>query len=127
MVAFGKSELIDSFTDGVSSLMYFPAIAPSGIPGGIRKRTEENIRLLVRSYESENGCTLDTSKLCLCARLVVCRETGCEINIVISGADCLGMDVWIEGSYKIVHGDPLYGQFKSYFMAQVEKGLFGAG
>lgn len=89
------------------------------------KGQEECIRILITAYESETGCSLDISELCLCARLVVCRKTGCGIGIVISGTDCLGRDVCIDEYYKIGCGDPLYGQFKKYFMAQLEKELFG--
>ncbi len=122
---FGKIEETDSFTDGECSIIYFPVTGSPDFPAGIRKRTEECIRILITAYESENGCSLDISELCLCARLVVCRKTGCGISIVISGTGCSGRDVWIDEYYKIGCGDPLYGQFKSYFMAQLEKELFG--
>ncbi len=47
-----------------------------------------------------------------------------EIAVVISGNMEEFDNIWIERSYSIRRDDPLYVQFKAYFMEQLEKELF---
>lgn len=82
---------------------------------------------MIHSYEMENSCTLDLSKLSLNARMVVFMDKdgnwAYEIAVVISGSS-LFHDIWIEDSYTIDLDDPLYEPFKGYFMERLEKSLF---
>lgn len=82
---------------------------------------------MIHSYEMENSCTLDLSKLSLNARMVVFMDKdgnwAYEIVVVISGSS-LFYDIWIEDSYTIDLDDPLYEPFKVYFMERLEKSLF---
>ncbi len=124
---FWKIEDMDSFEDGVNDILYFPVKDSVDFPKTISEKAEKMIAEMIHSYEMENSCTLDISKLCLNARMVVFMDKDgnwtYEIAVVISGSS-LFYDIWIEDSYTIDLDDPLYEPFKVYFMERLEKSLF---
>lgn len=124
---FWKIEDMDSFEDGVNDILYFPVKDSVDFPKTINEKAEKMIAGMIHSYEMENSCTLDLSKLSLNARMVVFMDKDgnwtYEIAVVISGSS-LFYDIWIEDSYTIDLDDPLYEPFKGYFMERLEKSLF---
>lgn len=64
---FGKIEETDSFTDGECSIIYFPVTGSPDFPVGIRKRTEECIRILITAYESKTDAAW-TYLSCVCVQ-----------------------------------------------------------
>ena len=124
---FGKSDSVDSFEDGVNNILYFPVKDSMDFPRAIKDKAEKMIDSIIHTYELENNCKLDLSKLCLNARMVVFMDKNgnwvYEIVVVISG-DISHDDIWIEDNYIIGLDDPLYEPFKVYFMEQLEKNLF---
>lgn len=124
---FGKNDSVDSFGDGVNNILYFPVKDSVDFPKAIRDKTEKMIDGMIYTYEMENSCTLNLSKLCLNARMVVFMDKDgnwkYEIVVVISGDRELDY-IWIEDSYIIGLDDLLYEPFKGYFMEQLEKSLF---
>lgn len=124
---FWKIEDMDSFEDGVNDILYFPVKDSVDFPKTISEKAEKMIAGMIHSYEMENSCTLDLSKLSLNARMVVFMDKdgnwAYEIAVVISGSS-LFHDIWLEDSYTIDLDDPLYEPFKVYFMERLEKSLF---
>lgn len=118
---------MDSFGDGVNNILYFPVKDSVDFPKAIRDKTEKMIDGMIYTYEMENSCTLNLSKLYLNARMVVFMDKDgnwkYEIAVVISGDRELDY-IWIEDSYIIGLDDLLYEPFKVYFMEQLEKSLF---
>lgn len=125
---FGRVEDLNCFEDGATNIVYFPVTDSSDFPKAIRDKTEELIDSMIHTYETENNCKLDLSKLCLNARIIAFVGNNgnwtYEIAVVISGNIEEVDDIWIERSYAISRDDLLYVQFKAYFMEQLEKKLF---
>lgn len=125
---FGRVENLDCFEDDITNIVYFPITDSPDFPKAIRDKTEEMIGSMIHTYETENNCKLDLSKLCLNARILTfVGNSGnwtYEIAVVISGNIEEFDDIWIERSYAINWDDLLYVQFKAYFMEQLEKKLF---
>lgn len=125
---FGSVENLDCFEDDITNIVYFPITDSPDFPKAIRDKTEEMIGSMIHTYETENNCKLDLSKLCLNARILTfVGNSGnwtYEIAVVISGNIEEIDDIWIERSYAINWDDLLYVQFKAYFMEQLEKKLF---
>lgn len=124
---FGKIEDMDSFRDGVNNILYFPVKDSVDFPQAIRDKAEEMIDGMIHAYKLENDYGLDSSGLCLNARIIafVGKEGNWsyEIAVVISG-NLASDDVWIEDSHTIGVDSLLYGSFKVYFMEQLGKSLF---
>lgn len=125
---FGRIEDLSCFDDGVTNIVYFPVIGSADFPKAIRNKAEEMIGSIIHVYETDNHCKLDLSKLCLNARIIAFVGNNgnwiYEIAVVISGNMEEFDNIWIERSYSISRNDPLYEQFKAYFMEQLEKELF---
>ena len=125
---FGRVEDLNCFEDGATNILYFPVADSPDFPKVIRDKAEEMIDSMVHTYETENNCKLDLSKLCLNARIIAFvgnnGNWSYEIAVVISGNIEELYDVWSERSYAISRDDLLYAQFKAYFMEQLEKKLF---
>lgn len=124
---FRKIAGADCFNEGILGTAYFPVSDSADFPSAVRDKAEEVIDGMIEAYEKENSCRLSVPDLCLEARVEVFRSREdipiSSIEAVIVG-ECGGEEVWIEGEYHIGRGDPLYGQFREYFMKQMEKGLF---
>lgn len=124
---FRKIAGADCFNEGILGTAYFPVSDSADFPSAVRDKAEEVIDSMVEAYEKGNGCRLRMADLCLEARVEVFRSREnipiSSIEAVIVG-ECGGEEVWIEGEYRIGRDDPLYGQFREYFMGQMEKGLF---
>lgn len=125
---FGRVEDQNCFEDGATNMIYFPVTDSPDFPKAIRDKAEEMIDSIVHTYETENNCKLDLSKLCLNARIIAFVGNNgnwlYEIAVVISSNIEELYDVWIERSYAISQDNLLYAQFKAYFMEQLEKKLF---
>lgn len=125
---FGRVENLDCFEDDITNIVYFPVTDSLDFPKPIRDKAEEMIDSMIHTYETENNCRLDLSKLCLNARIIAFVGNNgnwtYEIAVVISGNMEEFDDIWIERSYAISRDDLLYVQFKAYFMEQLEKTLF---
>lgn len=125
---FGRVENLDCFEDDITNIVYFPITDSPDFPKAIRDKTEEMIGSMIHTYETENNCKLDLSKLCLNARILTFVGNNgnwtYEIAVVISGNIEEIDDIWIERSYAISRDDLLYMEFKAYFMEQLEKKLF---
>ena len=126
---FGRVEDQNCFEDGETNMIYFPVITDSpDFPKAIRDKAEEMIDSMIHTYETDNNCKLDLSKLCLNARIIAFVGNGgnwsYEIAVVMAGNIEEFDDIWIERSYAISRDDLLYAQFKVYFMEQLEKKLF---
>lgn len=126
---FGRVEDQNCFEDGATNMIYFPVITDSSdFPKAIRDKAEEMINSMIHTYETENNCKLDLSKLCLNARIIAFvgndGNWSYEIAVVISSNIEEPYDVWIERSYAISRDDLLYVEFRAYFMKQLEKKLF---
>lgn len=125
---FGRVEDLNCFEDGATNIVYFPVTDSPDFPKSIRDKAEELIDSMIHTYETENNCKLDLSKLCLNARILTfvgnSGNWSYEIAVVISGNIEEIDDIWIERSYAISWDDLLYVQFKAYFMEQLEKKLF---
>lgn len=125
---FGRVENLDCFEDDITNIVYFPVTDSLDFPKPIRDKAEEMIDSMIHTYETENNCRLDLSKLCLNARILTFVGNNgnwtYEIAVVISGNMEEFDDIWIERSYAISRDDLLYVQFKAYFMEQLEKTLF---
>lgn len=130
MLSKYKLEKIDRqncFEDGVSNILYFPITDSGDFPRGIRSKTENIIDGMINTYEVDNNCKLDLTRLHLNARMVVFMDKSGnwskEISVVVSGASASD-DIWIEGEYSIEDGDSLYKPFRAYFMRRLEEKLF---
>ncbi|MDE6740395.1 MAG: hypothetical protein K2K07_15030 [Lachnospiraceae bacterium] len=125
---FGCVEDQNCFEDGATNMIYFPVTDSPDFPKAIRDKAKEMIDSMVHTYETENNCKLDLSKLCLNARIIAFvgnnRRWSYEIAVVISSNIEELYDVWIERSYAISRDDLLYVEFRAYFMEQLEKKLF---
>lgn len=123
---FGKKEMGSSFTEDMCNIIYFPVFDSPGIPTVILNKTGEIIEFMIRNYESENGCILDLSRLCLCARLEAFLNKEGKfvkvISVVISGFDG-HEDIWMESEYDISKS-ALLEQFREYFMNKLSDNLF---
>lgn len=125
---FGRIEDLSCFDDGVTNIVYFPVTDSEDFPKVIRDKAKEMIDSMVHICEKDNHFKLDLSKLCLTARIIASAGNNgywiYEIAVVISG-NIEGFDeIWIERSYSISRNDPLYVQFKAYFMGMLEMELF---
>ena len=118
---FEKVERQDCFEDDVNDILYFPVTDSKDFPPEIREKAEEIIGRIIHTYG------LDISKLRLNARIIVFLDTNGkwqnEISIVISDYSVFD-GTWIEEEYIIGQNDPLYEQFKTYFMKRLEEILF---
>lgn len=118
---FEEIERQDCFEDGVNDILYFPVTDSKDFPPEIREKAEEIIGRIIHTYG------LDISKLRLNARIIVFLDTNGkwqnEISIVISDYSVFD-GIWIEEEYIIGQNDPLYEQFKTYFMKRLEEKLF---
>lgn len=118
---FEEIERQDCFEDGVNDILYFPVTDSKDFPPEIREKAEEIIGRIIHTYG------LDISKLRLNARIIVFLDTygkwQNEISIVISDYSVFD-GIWIEEEYIISQNDPLYEQFKTYFMKRLEEKLF---
>lgn len=118
---FEEIERQDCFEDGVNDILYFPVTDSKDFPPEIREKAEEIIGRIIHTYG------LDISKLRLNARIIVFLDTygkwQNEISIVISDYSVFD-GIWIEEEYIIGQNDPLYEQFKTYFMKRLEEILF---
>lgn len=113
------------FCDSGSGSLYFPVLDSVETPEGIMAKTEEMVDGLLHMYYFMNGCRMETGELYLNAVVKVNpAEKKMGIHVKISDYDSLEDHV-AEKKYSIWRGNPLYGQFKSYFMRQLEKELFG--
>ena len=119
---FGKIENQNCFEDGVTDILYFPIIDSDGCPCEIIAKAAELIEEILDNYKAVEEYRLNTSELCLNARLVcfmenyeICRN---EIVVVVSG------DIWMEKTYVVNSDSILYESFKRYFMEQMERKLF---
>lgn len=125
---FGRIEDLSCFDDGVTNIVYFPVTDSADFPKAIRDKAKEMIDSMIHICEKDNHCKLDLSKLCLNARIIAFAGNNgnwiYEIAVVISGNMEEFDDIWVERSYGISRNDPLYVQFKAYFMEQLEKELF---
>lgn len=126
---FGRIEDLSCFDDGVTNIVYFPVTDSADFPKVIRDKAEEMIGSIIHVYETDNHCKLDLPKLCLNARIIAFVGNNgdwiYEIAVVVSGNVEEFDEGWIESNYSISRNDPLYVQFKVYFMEQLEKKLFG--
>lgn len=118
---FEEIERQDCFEDGVNDILYFPVTDSKDFPPEIREKAEEIIGRIIHTYG------LDISKLHLNARIIVFLDTNGKwqngISIVISDYSVFD-GIWIEEEYIIGQNDPLYEQFKTYFMKRLEEILF---
>lgn len=125
---FERVEDQNCFEDGTTNMIYFPVADSPDFPKVIRDKAKEMIDSMIYTYEKENNCKLDLSKLCLNARIIAFvgnnGNWSYEIAVVISGNIEEFDDIWIERSYAISQDNLLYAQFKAYFMEQLEKRLF---
>lgn len=125
---FGRVEDINCFEDDITNIVYFPVTDSPDFPKSIRNKAEELIDSMIHTYEAENNCKLDLSKLCLNTRIIAFAGNNgnwiYEIAVVISGNMEEFDNIWIEKSYAISRYDLLYVQFKAYFLEQLEKKLF---
>lgn len=114
-----------SFCDFGFGSIYFPIVDSDETPKGIMQKTEQIIDELLHVYRIANGCEMEVSGLYLNAFVSVSpQDKRMGINVKISDYDSL-QDHVAEKKISIWRGSPLYGQFKKYFMAQLEKELFG--
>lgn len=125
---FGRVEDLNCFEDDITNIIYFPVTDSLDFPKPIRDKAEEMIDSMIHTYEMENNCKLDLSKLCLNARIIAFVGNDgnwlYEIAVVMAGNIEEIDDIWIERSYAISWDDLLYAEFKAYFMEQLEKKLF---
>ena len=124
---FGEIEERDCFEDGINDILYFPIKDSEYFPQTIMDKAEKMVNSVIGTYETENSCKLDLSKLRLNARLIVYLDKGgnwsSEISVLISDSEISG-NIWREECYKVMFEDPLYESFKAYFMEQLENSLF---
>lgn len=105
--------------------LYFPVLDSAETPEGIIKKTEGMVNEMLHMYRISHGHEMHLSGLYLNAVVKVNpAEKKMGIHVKISDYDSLEDHV-AEKKYSIWRGNPLYGQFKSYFMRQLEKELFG--
>lgn len=110
------------FDDPEFENMYFPILDSVEAPKGIMDKTEEMIEELLRMYQINS---IRRMGLYLNALVQVDpAKNKMGICVKISDYDSLE-DHIAEKRFIIWRGSPLYGEFKSYFMRQVEKELFG--
>jgi len=110
------------FDDPEFGNMYFPILDSVEAPKGIMDKTEEMIEELLRMYQINS---IRRMGLYLNALVQVDpAKNKMGICVKISDYDSLE-DHIAEKRFIIWRGSPLYGEFKSYFMRQVEKELFG--
>lgn len=122
---FKGLDAASSFCDFGFGSIYFPILDSGETPKGIMQKTEQIIDELLHVYQIANGCEMEVSGLYLNAFVSVSpQDKRMGINVKISDYDSL-QDHVAEMKFSIWQGSPLYGQFKSYFMAQLEKELFG--
>ena len=122
---FKGLDAASSFCNSGFGSIYFPIMDSEETPKGIMQKTEQIIDELLHVYRITHGCRMDVSGLYLNAFVSVSpRDKRMGINVKISDYDSL-QDHVVEKKFSIWQGSPLYGQFKKYFMAQLEKELFG--
>ena len=90
------------FDDPEFGNMYFPILDTMETPKGIMDKTEEMVNELLHKHHIPNARRM---------------ELYLNALVKVDPAKNKMLIIW--------RGSPLYGEFKSYFMAQVEKGLFG--
>ena len=110
------------FSDPEFGIMYFPVPDSVETPKGIMDKTEEMENELLHMYHISNARRMELYLNALVKVDPAKNKMG--IYVGISDYDSLE-DHIAEKKLIIWRGSPLYGEFKSYFMAQVEKGLFG--
>ena len=114
-----------SFYDYDFGSIFFPVLDSVETPKGIMDKTKQIIDELLHVYHITHGCRMEVSGLYLTALVSVNpQDKRMGISVKISDYDSLEDHV-AEKKFSIWRGSPLYGQFKSYFMARLEKELFG--
>ena len=122
---FKGLDAVSSFYDYDFGSIYFPILDSGETPIGIMKKTEQIIDELLHVYRITHGCRMEVSGLYMTATVNMNpRDKRMGISVKISDYDSMEDHV-AEKKFSIWRGSPLYGQFKSYFMAQLEKELFG--
>lgn len=110
------------FDDFDFGSIYFPILDAMETPKGIMNKTEEIIDELLHRYHINSTRRME---LYLNA-LVKVDPAKNKMGICVKICDYDSPEDYIAEKKLIIwRGSPLYGEFKSYFMAQVEKGLFG--
>lgn len=113
------------FCHGGFGSIYFPVLDSGETPEGIMRKTEQMVDELLHIYYIAHGCRMQLSGLYLNALVKVnTDDRSMGISVKISDYD-LVEDHMVEKNYGIWRGNPLYGEYKSYFMKQLEKELFG--
>lgn len=102
--------------------MYFPILDTMDVPEGIMGKTEAMVNELLHKHHISDARRTELYLNALVKADPAKRKMG--IDVKISDYESLE-DHMAEKKFIIWHGYPLYGEFKDYFMAQVEKGLFG--
>lgn len=113
------------FCHGGFGSIYFPVLDSGETPEGIMRKTEQMVDELLHAYPVIHGCSMKVSGLYLNAVVQLNPEDrSMGISVKVSDYD-LVEDHMAEKNYGIWRGNSLYGEFKSYFMKQLEKELFG--
>lgn len=117
------------FTDIYTDMLYFPVENVPDFPEQIRNKVDLIIEKIISKYEQENHCILDMDSLIINARLecyVVPSEERIEhsINITIMSDISYKIDILLSDEYIVLPSDPIYNDFREYFMKQLEKELF---
>lgn len=110
------------FDDPEFESVYFPILDTMETPKGIMDKAEEMVNELLHMHHIPNARKMELYLNALVKVDPVKNKMG--ICVKISDYDSLE-DHIAEKKLIIWRGSPLYGEFKSYFMAQVEKRLFG--
>lgn len=110
------------FDDPEFGSMYFPVMDAMATPKGIMDKTEEIVNELLHMHHIPIARRME---LYLNA-LVKVDPAKSKMGICVKISDYDSLEDHIAEKKLIIwRGSPLYGEFKNYFMAQVEKGLFG--
>lgn len=116
------------FTDKYADMLYFPVENKSDFPQVIKNRVNSMLQIMINKYEKDNCITLDIDNLILNARLecyiVPEGKIQHSISITIMSNKNYNTEVLIEDEYIVLKDDPMYNEFKMYFMKRLEQELF---
>lgn len=116
------------FTDKYADMLYFPVENKLDFPQVIKNRVNSMLQIMINKYEKDNCITLDIDNLILNARLecyiVPEGKIQHSISITIMSNKNYNTEVLIEDEYIVLKDDPMYNEFKMYFMKRLEQELF---
>lgn len=125
---FKSTENGNSFTDVYTDILYFSINYNSDLPSIIKDTVYSMIKDMIMGFEIDNYCTLDINALILDARLECYidsfKEIRHSINISIMSEKDYKIEVLINKEYIVLKDDPIYNDFKAYFMKALELELF---